>query len=359
MWALEKAPKARPVRICTDSMYVVDLLTEGYIKREDQGWFGVPNSDLARQTMYLIRSRQAPTYIQKVKGHSGLRGNEEADRLAEAGSKKPIPPYWDLTVPEDWDTKGARLSAMTFRDFTQRFAALRRGQERFTTQGNLDRILADVKAKTGDMKYASDVWTSLRRSPFRKETADFFWQAIHGRTACGSFVAKWGGVWEERALCECGALETLEHILCECDNRCRRKLWKVALRTLKRASATSRLVLTPPSYVEILGVGLRVIEDDPKAQNLVRLVFIETAFVIWKLRNARRIRDENITVARAVSTLLEALLRAAKVEKALTKLPENENDELRKKLGLFKDKWNGVIETSSTGQIRWIPDDHG
>lgn len=88
------------------------------------------------------------------------------------------------------------------------------------------------------------------------------------------------------------------------------------------------------------------------------MVFAETAFVIWKLRNAKRIRGEAITRPRVISTLHDALLRLAKTELAMLKLPELRGRKL-KKLRIHKGKWEGLVRGEDYARLCWIPNDHG
>ncbi|KAG8900580.1 RNA-DNA hybrid ribonuclease [Tulasnella sp. 408] len=81
--ALQMVPTNRPVLIRTDSTYVLNLLDTGHKVAEDKGWLHTLNADLFQGALYLIRVRTAPTYIQKVKAHLGILGNEIADTLAK------------------------------------------------------------------------------------------------------------------------------------------------------------------------------------------------------------------------------------------------------------------------------------
>ena len=89
--ALEKTI-GQDVEILSDSTYVINSATtwiEGWKKR---GWRKagnkpVENLDLIKRLDQLIREAQGNRQIvwTWVKGHSGIRGNEEADRLADLG----------------------------------------------------------------------------------------------------------------------------------------------------------------------------------------------------------------------------------------------------------------------------------
>jgi ribonuclease HI len=64
-----------PIRIITDSMYVINCLTGIWSINANKDLFGVLQQEVGNR--YII--------LEWVKGHSGIRGNEEADRLANEG----------------------------------------------------------------------------------------------------------------------------------------------------------------------------------------------------------------------------------------------------------------------------------
>ncbi|KAL1945539.1 hypothetical protein VTO73DRAFT_2390 [Trametes versicolor] len=70
------------LHIVSDSKYVVDGLTLHLPNWERNGWIGVANASLFQEAAASLRMRSAPTTFRWVKGHTGVRGNEEADRLA-------------------------------------------------------------------------------------------------------------------------------------------------------------------------------------------------------------------------------------------------------------------------------------
>ncbi|KAJ2768390.1 hypothetical protein IWQ56_002292 [Coemansia nantahalensis] len=94
--ALQIADPAKRLHICTDSVYSIKCLTEWFPKWERQGWrnsAGAPveNKDLVQDALDLIRGRAGRTRFTHVRGHSGVPGNEAADRLAVAGSLQEEP----------------------------------------------------------------------------------------------------------------------------------------------------------------------------------------------------------------------------------------------------------------------------
>lgn len=81
----------KPYEINTDSTYVINCLTKWCYNWERNGWkneggFDVGNQDLLKDIMALQRNpRGQNVTFKKVKAHSHLEGNDEADRLAQDG----------------------------------------------------------------------------------------------------------------------------------------------------------------------------------------------------------------------------------------------------------------------------------
>ncbi|KAG8967570.1 hypothetical protein FRC05_002003 [Tulasnella sp. 425] len=124
--ALNIAPTNKELLIMTDSTFVINALNGGYKKYEDMGWLGVTNADLIQRAIYLMRRRTAKTFIQKVKAHAGIPGNENADALAKAALHNETEDEISTRVPDSWKLNGARLSQMTFHDLYTWVAHLRK-----------------------------------------------------------------------------------------------------------------------------------------------------------------------------------------------------------------------------------------
>ena len=111
--ALQIALKSADLTIITDSRHAIQSLTQSLEHHEDAAWVGVPNTPWLKAAAYLLRVRSAPTKLKWVKGHNGTNGNEEADRLALEGVRKPTPEDIDLTVSPNFDPLGLHLCALT------------------------------------------------------------------------------------------------------------------------------------------------------------------------------------------------------------------------------------------------------
>ncbi len=94
--ALDIAPRHRNVTIYTDSRYAIDCVTNWYKNWKRNGWLTankkpVENRDLIQEVRGKMEEREGlgrGTYFMWVKGHSGDKGNAEADRLAVEGARQ-------------------------------------------------------------------------------------------------------------------------------------------------------------------------------------------------------------------------------------------------------------------------------
>lgn len=79
--------------IKTDSQYTVDSLNKWGSKWESNGWKTsnnerVKHRDVIEPTLGKMKEMGDRVVVSKVKGHSGNKGNDAADRLAVKGSRK-------------------------------------------------------------------------------------------------------------------------------------------------------------------------------------------------------------------------------------------------------------------------------
>lgn len=153
--------------------------------------------------------------------------------MAIKGLKKQPIQLWDVAVLREWRVLGAKLATMNFSElyaWTKHLALVPRREK---VSKIIEGIIANHKEITGVTLYEGNIWKSICKPPFRKQVTDFLWIALHGRTICGTFIYHWGGEWEEKAMCRhCGALESLQHILTECQNDWRLPVWKETLKVL-------------------------------------------------------------------------------------------------------------------------------
>ncbi|KAJ7139273.1 hypothetical protein C8R44DRAFT_727369 [Mycena epipterygia] len=164
-----------------------------------------------------------------------------------------------------------------------------------TPRPSTSRMLETVKREAvnafGRHVTDADIWRALRAKDFLPRTAQFLWKGMHNAHRIGKY---WTFIpeCEERAVCnECDdAIEDLEHILLKCTCPGREIVWEAA-ETLWREKEEDWPTV---SLGTILGCGLAEFRDNKGkvkqgTQRLYRILMSESAYLIWKLRNDRRI----------------------------------------------------------------------
>ena len=158
--ALEVVPPYQPIKILTDSKYVIEGLTTHLESWENDSWIGIKNASLFRKAAHLMRYRSVRTTMKWVKGHDGIRGNEGSDALAKQGANKRIPDPLDLAIPIDFDVPGAKLSSLTQATAYKGILEKRKSVPRNTTEKNLKLAHRAIKRITGNSETNATIWRS-------------------------------------------------------------------------------------------------------------------------------------------------------------------------------------------------------
>ncbi|KAL1740175.1 hypothetical protein HDZ31DRAFT_48024 [Schizophyllum fasciatum] len=288
----------------TDSQMVQFMLTRWRAHFEDIGFIGKKNARLARALIAAMRDRPANTKIKWVKGHNGYQRNEEADKLANAGARKDEPDEVDIKVPSRLKVTGAKLSCMTqalayraIRTQKSRKTAARPASER-----NIDRIQAALQDAFGVYYTKEKIWRSIEKKALLVECQNFMWMATHDAYMIGK---KWLEVYDgskpeheekrKHALCQrCEAIESMDHILFECEAAGQTTVWKLAKAVWERTGREWQ----SPSFGLVMGAACPQFLDDDgdRLTHLERLwtILIScSGYLIWKLRCERVIQNEN------------------------------------------------------------------
>lgn len=297
--AIDAVPINQPLKIITDSRYVIDGLTDNLRQWEDKGWIGIQNAELFKRAAFLLRRRTARTSFQWVKGHSEDLGNEESDKLAKQGAEKNEPDTLDLSIPIEFDLQGAKLATLTQSEAYRGIRERQKTPYRASTATNLKLAKRALHEYNGEIETDASIWKSTRNPVIRTKIRQFLFRMMHQTPKVGGF---WSKVpkWEHRQMCApCQKVESLEHILVECNTGERRIIWQLT----EQIWPHEHIPFPEISFGIILGCGAisppaPPTSDDvtsPRKKNrgarrLLQILISEAAHLIWVLRCERVIQ---------------------------------------------------------------------
>ncbi|KAG2069423.1 RnaseH-domain-containing protein [Suillus decipiens] len=201
----------------TDSKYVINSLTKYLPMWEDTGWIGIANSAHLKATAYHLRRCSAQTGFIWVKGHSSLHGNDQADHLAKEGANKLTEDTLDLTIPDEFNLQGAKLTTMTQALAYKGIREQKRNIERRVTTNYLDIT-----------RYAIQDITGNKNKDIPKNIRQFFFKALHGTHRIGKY---WLNIPTLEIHAKCAHchnnIENMEHILTNCPANAQSTIWKL------------------------------------------------------------------------------------------------------------------------------------
>ena len=357
LMVVKNHPPNEDLHIISDSKYVIDGITKHAKKWEERGWIDVQHKDLFKCVIAWMRSRKGRTTMEWVKGHNGTRGNKEADRLAGEGAEKQLPESpLDLKYPPNQLSPGAKLARLEQRDFYQILSEKKPIPMRKRTERNIGIIQACTQETFEKSPTTEDVWIATKHKDLTRKTRDFLWKSTQNAYKIGEFWNQIEG-YEQRGVCPiCDEQEDMEHILTKCDAGPRAQAWQMAGNLWKKRSNDP----IPTRLGDILGCGLAEFKKEGKPDRgknrLYRILVSETAYLIWKMRNERRIRDNN-TQGNAPSETetrrrwTHAINRQLTIDRALTDNTRFGKRALDPKV--VRDTWKGCLEDEEYLPSEW------
>jgi len=112
--AAEILDKNSELLIVSDSETTINAAIKNRHRFEDRGWIGIKNNLELQVMISRLLECNTKTSLKWIKGHSGITGNEEADKAAERGSKKiDGSDMIDLTIPSPLRLTGIKLNKIT------------------------------------------------------------------------------------------------------------------------------------------------------------------------------------------------------------------------------------------------------
>ncbi|KAG2740847.1 hypothetical protein P692DRAFT_201842406 [Suillus brevipes Sb2] len=281
-------------------MIPVTFITDSQYKWEDHGWINKVNVDLFRAMTYHLRIRSAVTSFRWVKGHSNDEGNDRADTLAGTGALKDEYDHIDTSIPPEHNLQGTKLTSITQALAYQKLISMSSLAHKQSTTNLLELTRYAIQKVMNTLESDKTIWQARRHKDIPKKIQMFIFKTLHNTFKIGDF---WSSIptYEHRAQCHtCNEdIESMTHILTECNCPARKRIWKLA----ERIWPTNIIPWPEPTIGTITGcVSLSLAyRFRPKGTaRLLRIIISESAYLIWTMRCARVIQgvsldNDNIT----------------------------------------------------------------
>ncbi|TFY51822.1 hypothetical protein EVJ58_g10361 [Rhodofomes roseus] len=352
------------LEIISDSLYTIDGANKLRKNHEDRGYIGVENAPLLQALIGNLRRRHHRTIFQWVKGHQGHELNEGADNLAGLGAQKADVDEIDLSVERSLHISGAKLKIMTQKLAYQgiRDQEMSKYQPRRRTQDNMIRTVDNIEVFFGESPSEAQIWKGLRHKDIDKKIRNFLWMTMHDAYMVGtnwqkpSFPAE---IQARQECATCGQIESMEHILSECQAPGQELIWSLA----KELWTKKNKKWPRPSLGAVLSspvAPFKTKKGKPKSGDarLYRILMTESAYLIWKVRcerviqgaenpNAPQLTNQEIR-ARWVRTMNERL----KIDCQLTNTQHYEKKALQK--SLVQRTWEHTLRDESSLPPNWM-----
>jgi len=356
--AIKNHPQNENLNILTDSKYVIEGLTKNAKKWEERNWTNIQHGDIFKCITAWTRWRKGKMYLKWVKGHSGIEGNEEADRLASEGANKEITTQTtDLTHPQGLTATGAMLSKLEQRDFYKIISE----RKAIPTRTRTERIIGMIQACTQETfetaPTTESIWEATKHKDFNRKTRDFIWKSTQHAYKIGEYWKNIEG-YENREICPlCDEQEDMEHILISCKANARKIAWNLANEIWEKRHP----IKIPMRLGDILGCGLASFKTDGKPDvgknRLYRILVSETAYLIWRLRNERRIRenddpDREHQENEITNRWTHAINKRLTIDRASTNIGRFGKRALSEKI--VKRTWRNCLENEESLPSNWM-----
>ncbi|KAG1760804.1 hypothetical protein EDD22DRAFT_780618 [Suillus occidentalis] len=283
-----------PIHIHTRTSKLQKDLTSNLTRLEDTNWVTHPNSSIMKVLIAKLRARSALTTLSDWEINIS---KEMTDRLQLQGTESLWKDKHD-DIPTVIDTAleltSMKLSTGSQKRFYQniRLAKQPAKQRRRTTM-NMAMAIHAAQDIFGQTPSSKQVWSSIRDCDTPKNIQGFLWKCLHRAYKIGEFLSKIPH-FEQRGTCNiCDIPETMKHILLECESAPQGTIWKAAQELwFKREANWPRI-----HFGTILGCNLAKFCNDNRKKligksRLFKIIVLESAHLIWKLRCERVIKYE-------------------------------------------------------------------
>jgi len=324
------------------------LLVKKLERIEETGYIGVKNSELIQATVAAIRKRKNKSMIKYHSNRNDYPKIAKAAMCAKRGADKQAHDVVPLEVPPTLRLTGARLSKMTqslaYKGIRSQ-KMKREYRKRRLTEVNLQKAKEEIKNISGTVCQEERLWKAIRHRDISRAARYFLWMCFHDAYMVGPNWLRPGFApeYQERSECKvCHKIETMEHILTECEAPGQVEVWTLAEEMWsKRNNVWPKPTLGMILASAALKFPHRSREREIGDARLYRILMSESAHLIWKVRCERVIRDEEITPAEVLKRWKHAMTSRIDLDKNMSD-PKYGRKALDK--DLVSSTWKGILD---------------
>jgi len=354
MEAVKKETKKK-MTIISDSKTVLEGIIKHHKKWEDHDWLYIENRKEWEELIYRLRIRRAETTFKWVKGHNGNIGNEKADELADEGALEENEDIIEYKKKEKFTIRGARLQSL--KQSTAYHLIIRKKNEGIesnkTKKSNLEDSKDEIERVTKYRPNDKQIWKGIYSNHIRNKIGDLIWTMLQGRVRCGRYFEHITDM-KENQYCKCGEIESIDHILLECQENQVNEVWKTAEETWKKTAPRNKTWTKPtPGILKGIGAFKAPTENEEMEENRenmnnpkndkrsgsirYQLIVSEAIWLIWTKRNKRIFENEVIDKKRITEEWVSTLKKRIEID--FTKIKQVEYKKRNKKIEEFRKLW--------------------
>ncbi|EIN07927.1 hypothetical protein PUNSTDRAFT_69359 [Punctularia strigosozonata HHB-11173 SS5] len=285
--AASTIPASKPIIFRVPNESIIRELTKNRKCREDQDWLG-EEAGAMKSAIANIRAREGWTAFLLSPLKAKHEGTSKARDLArDAISHEVVRPWPE--IPDGFELRGAKLSTATQSELYRRLVKTRKPSQRRRTAINLDIIRWAAKDLNGTPPTDGHIWKATRDPVLLRNERAFLFKTIHDAHRVGEYWEKITN-YENRAVCGvCDCMETMEHILTECEGSGCKIIWKLAEKlwkekTNRRWPGTSFGTILAGEMASLKG------DRDGSASRFLKIIIATSSHLIWVIRCERRIQ---------------------------------------------------------------------
>lgn len=294
--AIDTLPLNAPIHVSTKTHKLGKDLSVHLSNLEDQNWSTHPNGVIMKVLTAKLRSRSALTTFSKCDHNTPKPISNKIRMLADESIQKEQHDTIPTEIENSLNLTGMKLTAGSQKNFYKNIRQTRRSKkQRRRTTMNLAMAIHAAREISGLTPSSEKVWASIRDRDTPKNIRGFLWKCLHDAYKIGEF---WDKIphYEHRGICGiCNSLETMEHILIGCESVASRTIWQAAEDLwCKREDSWPEIRFGTILSCNLANLNHNNDKSTTGKNRLFKILVLESAHLIWKLRCERTIKFEGV-----------------------------------------------------------------